>query len=114
MVVESQGDFFLMATTLNPNDFAKAIVAETTEAEAKHLTNCRSCQAGMVNWRMENPQATKAEAETQHRAVWETCETCVAEYNAWSDAAAENARYTHLDGHAFNGDDLLWQRGGVK
>ena len=118
---------------INPNDFAFAIVTQTTEAvniasamiadaelaaqaeaEAKHLTNCRSCQAGMTNWRIANPTASSEDAETQHRALWETCETCSAEYNAWADEAAENSRYSHLDGHALNGDDLLWQNGGVK
>ena len=97
------------------NDFAFAIDTEVTEAvniaqamiadaelaaraevEAKHLTNCRSCQAGMVNWRIANPTATCPEAEAHHRDVWETCETCVAEYNAWADEAAAEAELASL------------------
>lgn len=118
------------------NDFAFAIVTEVTEAvkiaqamiadaqlaaraevEAMHYTNCRSCQAAMVNWRIANPTATCPEAEAHHREVWETCETCVAEYNAWADEQAERHELERLGAsylHATNGDDHRWQNGGSK
>ena len=115
------------------NNFAKAIVTETTEAvnialemiadaelaaraeaEAKHLTDCRGCQAGMMNWRIANPTATCVDAENHHREVWESCETCSAEYNAWADEAAAEAELASLgDGylHGINGHDQKWQGG---
>ena len=118
------------------NDFAFAIVTEVSEAvniaqamiadaelaaraevEAKHLTNCRSCQAAMVNWRIANKTATCVDAETHHRDVWETCETCVAEYTAWIESQEERHELSRLGagyGHATNGDDHRWQNGGVK
>ena len=115
----------------NVNDFAFAIVTETTKAietahamvddarraseakaEAQRHTDCRACQAGMENYLLDTPSATFTEKEEAHRGIWETCLDCQVEYAAWADKAAEAAAYCELDGHAFNGDDLRWQNGG--
>ena len=118
------------------NDIAYAIVTETAkavqiahamiadaeltaraEAEARHHTNCRNCQAGMVNFFIANPDASENAAADYHRETWENCETCTAEYNEWADNAAAEAELARLgDGylHAVNGDEHRWQNGGVK
>lgn len=121
------------------NDIAYAIVTETAkavqiahamiadaeltaraEAEAQHHTNCRNCQAGMVNWRIVNPTADETKTEEAHEDIWSQCPVCVDEYKAWCeevDRKAEEAELARLgDGyhHAVNGDDHRWQNGGGK
>lgn len=114
------------------NDYAFALVTEAARAShiarqmvidaeiaaaAKHTaqqhTNCRKCQAGLENFLIEFPDASSEIVFEKVQELWETCPDCIAEYDAWADAAAEEHRYP-LEVHAHNGDDLRWQNGGVK
>ena len=121
---------------MNPkqvNDFAFAIVSSTAKAietaramvrdaevaaHAKHTaqlhTNCRACQAGLENFLIEFPDASDNAVQCETVNLWETCGACSAEYHAHLERQAETSTYCELDGHAFNGDDLHWQNGGIK
>ena len=119
------------------NDFAKAIVTEVSEAvniaqamiadaelaakaeaEARHHTDCRNCQAAFVNWRTAHPTST--EAETAHHEIWSECPACIAEYTAWSEEVDRQAEAHELASlgsgasHCISGDDHRWQKGGAK
>ena len=114
----------------NTNDIAFAIVTETTKAvniargmideaetaaraemEAKQHTSCQHCQAALINFRISDPNG---DMETKHMEVWETCGACSEEYIAHLERQEEQANRSLLEVHAYNGDDLRWQNGGVK
>lgn len=116
---------------------------EMAEAEAEKHTLCEHCQAEMVNWRLENPNATKVDAEDAHYEIWKNCPPCSADYCEWSEeverqaereansletleheayeahleAQAEEAELARL-GEAYliganTANDLKWQAGGA-
>ena len=115
------------------NDFAFAIVTETAKAvetaramvrdaevaatakrKAQRHTDCQACQAGLENFLIEFPDASDDAIQSETETLWETCGACSEEYHAHLERQAETSSYCELDGHAFNGDDLHWQNGGVK
>ena len=116
------------------NDFAFAIVTETAKAvetaramvrdaevaatakrKAQLHTDCQACQAGLENFLIEFPDASDDAIQAETENLWETCGACSEEYHAHLERQAEASEtYCELDGHAFNGDDLRWQNGGVK
>ena len=120
-----------------------AIAKDMAEAEAEQHTLCEQCQAEMVNWRLENPNATKVEAEVAHYEIWEQCPPCSTDYAQWCeevDRQAEReanslesleheAYEAHLEAQAEEAElarlgdayligantahDLIWQQGGT-
>ena len=115
------------------NDFAFAIVTETTRAvntaremirdaeiaatakrTAEKHTNCRACQAGLENFLIQFPDASEEAIQGKHEEIWEKCEACRAEYEDWLCSVYCREKHHTSDGHAHNGDDLRWQNGGVK
>lgn len=91
-----------------------AETAARAEMKAKDYTLCRHCQAGLTHFLIANPEATHEATQAETESLWETCGVCSEEYHAHLQRQAEAAQYCDLDAHAFNGDDLRWQNGGVK
>ena len=124
-------DFTAIAATMA----AEAELTARAKAEAEKHTLCPNCQTEMIEWRLTNPNATKLDAESAHRDIWENCPSCIAEYSEWSETAdraseLETAEHEAHEAHleamaeehelaslgdsvmcAFNGHDLKWQAG---
>ena len=102
------------AVTLAQAMIDEAETAARAELKAKDYTLCHSCQRGLINFLIANPEATHEATQAEMENLWETCGACSEEYHAHLDRQAEAAQYCELDAHAFNGDDLRWQNGGAK
>ena len=125
MLFEKVNDFAfeIVTETAKAVETARAMVrdaevAATAKRKAQRHTNCRYCQAGLENFLIDFPDASDEAVQSETESLWETCGACTEEYHAHLEKEyqthLESLEYSELDGHAFNGDDLRWQKGGVK
>jgi len=52
------------------------------EMRAKRFTSCLSCQSGLVVFLNDTPHADDETTQAVNATLWETCQTCQAEYAA--------------------------------
>ena len=53
------------------------------ELRAAEFTNCKACQSGLVLFLNDNPNACHESTQAVTQTLWESCQTCQAEYEAW-------------------------------
>ena len=75
-------------------DAEKQVRAEMRAAE---FTNCKACQSGLVLFIKDTPHADTDAINAVVETLWENCETCIAEYQEYTDAIPCEHGYTELD-----------------
>ena len=60
------------------------------ELRAADFTNCKACQSGLVLFLNETPEACHETTQAVTQNLWENCQTCQAEYEAWLCSHAPN------------------------
>ena len=56
------------------------------ERRASEFTNCKACQAGIVLFIKDTPHADTDAIQAVAETLWETCPTCIAEYQEYTDS----------------------------
>lgn len=67
------------------------------ERRAAEFTNCKACQSGIVLFIKDTPHADDTAIQAVVETLWETCPTCIAEYQEYTDSITCEHGYTELD-----------------